>query len=95
MATAAGPPGAAPHQLWVVLVSRHPNVEHMLETLKPNPRLDGIALDVAVAIHQSAVHMADLLNDGPELVAGLRKLREAKDCFVIQGLMDTGKLGVP
>lgn len=30
-----------------------------------------------------ALHMCERLPDGPELTAGLRKLREAKDCFVI------------
>jgi hypothetical protein len=29
-----------------------------------------------------AYEMADQLTDGPELTAGLRKLLEAKDCFV-------------
>lgn len=29
-----------------------------------------------------ASHMTDALPDGPELTAGLRKLLEAKDCFV-------------
>lgn len=29
-----------------------------------------------------AIQMAESLNPGPELTAGLRKLLEAKDCFV-------------
>jgi hypothetical protein len=29
-----------------------------------------------------ALGMIDALSDGPELTAGLRKLLEAKDCFV-------------
>lgn len=32
--------------------------------------------------HDLAFELADLLPDGPELTAGLRKLLEAKDCFV-------------
>lgn len=32
--------------------------------------------------HQLADEMAFRLPDGPELTAGLRKLLEAKDCFV-------------
>lgn len=32
--------------------------------------------------HKLAHAMADDLADGPELAAGLRKLLEAKDCFV-------------
>lgn len=33
-----------------------------------------------------AIEMVKQLNDGPELTAGLRKLLEAKDCFVRQAL---------
>jgi len=32
--------------------------------------------------HDYASSMVDQLPDGPELTAGLRKLLEAKDCFV-------------
>lgn len=32
--------------------------------------------------HDLAQSMIDDLDDGPELTAGLRKLLEAKDCFV-------------
>lgn len=32
--------------------------------------------------HDLAFELADLLPDGPELTTGLRKLLEAKDCFV-------------
>jgi len=32
--------------------------------------------------HDLAVAMIEALPDGPELTAGLRKLLEAKDCFV-------------
>ena len=71
--------------------SRHANTQHLLNTLKPNRKLDGVALDISVATSQFADHMAELLKDGPELSAGLRKLREAKDCFVIQALADSGK----
>lgn len=35
-----------------------------------------------------AVKMIQTLCDGPELTTGLRKLREAKDCFVTQRVMD-------
>jgi hypothetical protein len=63
-----------------------------MATLQPNPRLDGVALDIAVRAWEFAVAMCGLLNDGPELAAGLRKLREAKDCLVIQGLTDSGAI---
>lgn len=37
--------------------------------------------------HALAFEMASSLPDGPELTAGLRKLLEAKDCFVRQALL--------
>lgn len=73
-------------------MTRNPATEHLLNTLKANPRLDGIALDIAMAAEDFAAHMAQLLGDGPEFSSGLRKLREAKDCFVIQALVDSGQL---
>lgn len=39
-------------------------------------------------LHQMAHAMADTLQSGPELSTGLRKLLEAKDCFVRQAVMD-------
>jgi hypothetical protein len=40
-----------------------------------------------------AERMADALSDGPELSAGLRKLLEAKDCFVRAALSEVGRSG--
>lgn len=37
---------------------------------------------VSEPIHEIATLMDKLLDDGPEKSAGLRKLLEAKDCFV-------------
>lgn len=37
---------------------------------------------ISMPMAYSALGMVDCLNDGPELTAGLRKLLEAKDCFV-------------
>lgn len=72
------------------LSDRHPATQHLMKWLVPNPNLDGIALDVAVIIHAAATDLVAVLGDGQELSAGLRKLREAKDCLVIQGLEDSG-----
>jgi hypothetical protein len=58
--------------------------------LTPNPHLDGIALDVAAAFWQHACDMVAILKDGQELSAGLRSLWEAKNCMVMQGLVDSG-----
>jgi hypothetical protein len=41
---------------------------------------------VSKPIGDLAVSMDDLLPDGPEKSAGLRKLLEAKDCLVRAGL---------
>jgi len=38
--------------------------------------------DFSLASQDLAFDMADTLPDGPELTTGLRKLLEAKDCFV-------------
>lgn len=46
--------------------------DHLPEPLKTN----------AMYSYQLAVAMATELPDGPELTAGLRKLMEARDCFV-------------
>lgn len=70
------------------LSHRHEATRHLMQWLEPNPRLDGIALDVSAVTWRAAIELAALLRDGPELSAGLRKLREAKDCLVLQALDD-------
>jgi len=72
------------------LSARHPSTQHLMAWLKPNPILDGIALDVATIVWQAGCDLVAVLDDGQELSAGLRKLRETKDCCVIQGLIDSG-----
>lgn len=46
--------------------------QHLREDLQP----------VSAACSTLAFEMARTIPDGPELTAGLRKLLEAKDCFV-------------
>jgi hypothetical protein len=72
------------------LAGRHSSTLHLMKWLVPNPNLDGIALDVSTVIWHAAIELTELLNDGPELSAALRKLREAKDAAVIQALEDSG-----
>ena len=72
------------------LRTRHEATRHLMRTLRPNPNLDGIALDVAVICWQAGCALVAILADGPELSAGLRLIRQAKDCLVIQGLLDAG-----
>lgn len=43
--------------------------------------------EVSKACYDLAHHMEDTLPDGPEKSAGMRKLLEAKDCFV-RALLD-------
>ncbi len=63
------------------LINRHPSVrqvaqfftfEHLPDHLRP----------VSEPCARLADEMVEALDDGPELTAGLRKLLEAKDCFV-------------
>lgn len=60
---------------------RHPATQHLLrffefEHLPPHLQT------TSRRCHQLAHAMVADLADGPELTAGLRKLLEAKDCFV-------------
>lgn len=67
----------------------------MLNTADRHPATQGIARyfsfehlgqphlrDISKNCHDLAALMLDALPDSPELTAGLRKLLEAKDCFV-------------
>ncbi len=53
-------------------MARHFNFDHLPEHLQ----------EVSKPCHDLAATMIDRLPDGPELTVGLRKLLEAKDCFV-------------
>lgn len=73
-------------------MSRHPGTEHLLslfafEHLRPDLQA------VSKPLHDLAFQLADTLQDGPELSAGLRKLVEAKDCFVRQAVQDAAAKG--
>lgn len=66
---------------------RHPGTEHLLSLFTYGhlpPHLQEVSKELA----EVAARMAGLLGDGPELTAGLRKLVEAKDCFVRQAVID-------
>ena len=63
------------------MAERHPGTMHLLryfEYAHLPERLQAVSRPCA----ELAQQMADALPDGPELTAGLRKLLEAKDCFV-------------
>ena len=71
-----------------LLKDRHPGVQNLMRWLTPNPRLTGTQQHIASQIHTQAVLFLDLLDDGPELIAGLRHLLDAKDCLVRQSIAD-------
>ena len=71
--------------------NRHPGTGHLMEMLKPNPNLPPRLLVPSQECQALAQTMLDHCEDGPELTAGLRKLLEAKDCFVRQALVDSRK----
>lgn len=61
--------------------THHPSTVEMLDTFRYEhlpPHLQEISKPICELAHS----MAELL-EGAELTAGLRKLRESKDCFVI------------
>ncbi|RPA65794.1 hypothetical protein EF294_03395 [Gordonia oryzae] len=66
----------------------HPATRHLLDQF----HFDHLRTDhlrrVSQQFHDLAHDLAEVLNDGPELSAGLRKLLEAKDCCVRQAVMD-------
>lgn len=65
------------------MADRHPSTEHMMKMLEPNPNLKNPkAKIIAEEVYQLATDFLRDLPDSPELTAGLRKLLEAKDCFV-------------
>ncbi len=68
-----------------VVKGRHPGVAAIARYFDYS-HLPGHLQQVSEPCAHLAAQMISLLPDGPELTAGLRKLLEAKDCFVRQGL---------
>ena len=69
--------------------TRHVGTQHLIEMLKPNPNLPMGLRVIAENCKELADEVLSVCSDGPELTAGLRKLLEAKDCFVRQALVDS------
>jgi hypothetical protein len=61
--------------------TRHPGTVALLRWFEFD-HLKAKPFDISVSCWQLAHHMVRELPDGAELTAGLRKLLEAKDCFV-------------
>jgi hypothetical protein len=68
-------------------MARHPSVEAVTRHLEPNPNLPKHLYAIAVRVSIISQEILDLIpEDSAELTAGLRKLLEAKDCFVRSAL---------
>ena len=63
------------------MADRHPGTTHLLRYFE-YAHLPAHLQLVSQPCAELAQEMTEALPDGPELTAGLRKLLEAKDCFV-------------
>lgn len=61
---------------------RHPATQHFAPLFSYDHLPEGVLRNASAHCARVAEVMVVLLPDGPELTAGLRKLLEAKDCFV-------------
>lgn len=68
---------------------RHPSVAHF-QALFAYDHLPPPLQAVSAQFFDLAEGQLELLDDGQELSAGLRKLVEAKDCCVRQAVLDSG-----
>ena len=66
----------------------HPSVEHIMQYFKYDHLPENLQ-EVSKPVAELAKSMAKELPGNPELTAGLRKLLEAKDCFVRAKLSKT------
>ncbi len=71
------------------LKNRHPSTLQILRWFSYEHLPTGLPRRVSSAMARTARDIAAELEDGPELTAGLRKLLEAKDCFVRQAISDS------
>lgn len=69
-------------------MARHPGTEHLARMLDPNPNLPDHLRRIAEKCAELRDEILAECGDGPELTTGLRKLLEAKDCFVRQIVTD-------
>ncbi len=62
--------------------NRHHSTKHITRFFSFDHLPVGLLRSASVVCYDYARQMIEILPDGPELTAGLRKLLEAKDCFV-------------
>ena len=77
--------GTTKTTLEMVVEGRHPSTVHLAQYFAYDHLPPALQL-VSRWCYILAETMIHKLPDGPELTAGLRKLLEAKDCFVRAGL---------
>lgn len=65
-----------------LFTGRNPSTLHMMTQLVPNRNLPQQLKSIAEECYNVGHTMAFTCPDGPELTTGLRKLLEAKDCFI-------------
>lgn len=65
--------------------NRHPNVLHLVGLFADDHLPEHLQTITTQCIH-TVIYMCERLQDSPELSTGLRKLLEAKDCFVRSAL---------
>lgn len=71
-----------------IATNRHQSVQDVVRFLEPNPNLRAPQFDIADSVETLAVEiLRTIRKDSPELTVGLRKLLEAKDCFVRASLI--------
>lgn len=69
------------------LSDRHPDTQAVVQWFRYEHLQDDETRAVAARFEDLAYSLIRDLPDGPELTAGLRKLLEAKDCFVRQAVI--------
>lgn len=68
------------------LEHRHQATQEIMQWFEHEHLPEGLVRDTSAQVHGLAHRMVDTLPDGPELVAGLRHLLEAKDCLTRQAI---------
>lgn len=68
------------------LTGRHPGTVAVARYFAYDHLPEGALRNTSAHCYRLAEFMVETLPDGPELTAGLRKLLEAKDCFVRSAL---------
>jgi hypothetical protein len=60
----------------------HPATAQILRWFQYGHLPEGLPRQISASLAVTAAALVEMLPDGPELTAGLRKLLEAKDCMV-------------